>query len=231
MEKLSFTLETFEGPLDLLLHLISKNKLNIYDIHICELVEQYLKYIGLMRENSMEVSSEFLEMASRLVYIKSASLLPRNEEADTLRDELSGDLIQYQTVRELAKKLSEQSDGFLKFVRGPDMPSVDHTYLLTHESSVLIHWYLSAAGRGMRKLPPSKADFAPLVKRTVIPVSSKIVFILRRLWKGAKVKYRQIFENVKSRSEAVATFLAVLELIKAQRVELDDAENLKIIRK
>ncbi len=231
MDKLLYHLESFEGPLDLLLHLINKNKLNIYDINICELVTQYLDYIKQMQAQSMDVSSEFLEMASRLVYIKSASLLPRNKEADELRDALSGELIEYRTVRMLAGELSKISDGFGKFVRKPTMPSIDQTYVLNHESEVLIGWYLAAVGRGQRKLPPPKTVFEPLVKKPVIPVSAKIVYILRRLWKGAKLKYEQVFENAKSRSEAVATFLAVLELIKAQRIKIDNSDNLQMINK
>ena len=81
MDKLSYKLESFEGPLDLLLHLIAKNKLNIYDINICELVGQYLDCINKMKEQDMDLSSDFLEMASRLVYIKSVSLLPKDNES------------------------------------------------------------------------------------------------------------------------------------------------------
>ena len=86
MEKLSYKIEAFEGPLDLLLYLISKNKLNIFDIQISELLEQYLQQIDVMKERDMDVSSEFLEMAARLVHIKSVSLLPKHEEAEELKD-------------------------------------------------------------------------------------------------------------------------------------------------
>ena len=89
-EKISYTLDVFEGPLDLLLFLISKNKLNIYDIPVAELLEQYMAHIDLMRLENMDVSSEFLTMASRLVYIKTAMLMPRKEEAGELKKELSG---------------------------------------------------------------------------------------------------------------------------------------------
>ena len=84
-EKISYKLDVFEGPLDLLLFLISKNKLNIYDIPVAELLEQYMQHIDLMRLENMDVSSEFLTMASRLVYIKTAMLLPRKEEAEELK--------------------------------------------------------------------------------------------------------------------------------------------------
>lgn len=231
MDKLSYKLESFEGPLDLLLHLIAKNKLNIYDINICELVSQYLDCINKMKEQDMDLSSDFLEMASRLVYIKSVSLLPKDNESEQLKDKLSGELIEYRTVKLLAAELAKNTDGFSKFVRRPDMPEVDQTYVLTHDSGVLSHWYLAAVGRGLRRLPPPTTAFEPLVKKPVIPVSAKIVYIMRRLFNGVKVKYKSIFSEVKSKSEAVATFLAVLELIRGGRIAMDDEDNLKMAEK
>ena len=231
MDKLSYKLESFEGPLDLLLHLIAKNKLNIYDINICELVSQYLDCINKMKEQDMDLSSDFLEMASRLVYIKSVSLLPKDNESEQLKDKLSGELIEYRTVKLLAAELANNTDGFSKFVRRPDMPEVDQTYVLTHDSGVLSHWYLAAVGRGLRRLPPPTTAFEPLVKKPVIPVSAKIVYIMRRLFNGVKVKYKSIFSEVKSKSEAVATFLAVLELIRGGRIAMDDEDNLKMAGK
>lgn len=231
MDKLSYKLESFEGPLDLLLHLIAKNKLNIYDINICELVSQYLDCINKMKEQDMDLSSDFLEMASRLVYIKSVSLLPKDNESEQLKDKLSGELIEYRTVKLLAAELAKNTDGFSKFVRRPDMPEVNQTYVLTHDSGVLSHWYLAAVGRGLRRLPPPTTAFEPLVKKPVIPVSAKIVYIMRRLFNGVKVKYKSIFSEVKSKSEAVATFLAVLELIRGGRIAMDDEDNLKMAGK
>lgn len=231
MDKLSYKLNAFEGPLDLLLHLIAKNKLNIYDINICELVKQYLDCINQMKEQSMDVSSVFLEMASRLVYIKSVSLLPKDEESEELKDKLSGELIEYRTVKLLSGELSKIADGFGKFIRQPTMPSVDQTYLLTHDRRVLSHWYLAAVGRGQRRLPPPATAFEPLVKKPVIPVSAKIVYVIRRLFSGVKVKYKSMFSSVKSKSEAVATFLAILELIRGGRIAIDQNDDLKMVGK
>ena len=231
MDKLSYKLNALEGPLDLLLHLIAKNKLNIYDINICELVKQYLDCINQMKEQSMDVSSDFLEMASRLVYIKSVSLLPKDEESEELKDKLSGELIEYRTVKLLSGELSKIADGFGKFIRQPTMPSVDQTYLLTHDRRVLSHWYLAAVGRGQRRLPPPATAFEPLVKKPVIPVSAKIVYVIRRLFSGVKVKYKSMFSSVKSKSEAVATFLAILELIRGGRIAIDQNDDLKMVGK
>ena len=99
MEKLSYRLEAFEGPLDLLLYLIAKNKLNICDIQIVDLVDQYVAQVNAMQEQDMDVASEFLEMAARLVYMKTVSLLPKHEEMDELQRELTGQLLEYQECK------------------------------------------------------------------------------------------------------------------------------------
>ncbi|MBQ1663537.1 MAG: segregation/condensation protein A, partial [Clostridia bacterium] len=104
MEQINYKLEVFEGPMDLLLSLISKHKLDIYDIPIMELVEQYTDYVRKMQEADMEVASEFLEMAARLVYIKTVSLLPKSEEAEELKRELTGELLEYRDCQIMAGK-------------------------------------------------------------------------------------------------------------------------------
>ncbi len=226
---LSFKLDAFEGPLDLLLHLIAKNKLNIYDISICRLLEQYMEHIHAWQEQNLEIASEFLEMASRLVYIKSASLLPKPEEADHLKDQLAGELLEYQTCQQLAAMLAQRTQGFDRTVREPMKVEPDQTYILTHESSMLVHYYLEAVGRGLRRLPPPEAHFTPLVKKTVISVSSRIVYVLRNLWGGKRMHLKTLFARSRGRSESVATFLAVLELIREHRVYLDDEDQLAMI--
>ena len=96
---LQYKLEQFEGPLDLLLTLISKNKLNIYDIEIAILVDQYLEQIKAFKESDIDIASDFLEMASRLIYLKTVSLLPKHEEAEQLKDELVGELLEYKVCK------------------------------------------------------------------------------------------------------------------------------------
>lgn len=221
MDKLSYKLEVFEGPLDLLLTLIAKNKLNIYDINVSELLEQYMQQIDLMRENEMDVASEFLEMAARLVYIKTVMLLPRHEEADELRDELSGELIEYSICKQMARQLATMTEGFGKFVREPVKLPVNKAYKRKHEPIELTEAYMAAVGRGMRHLPPPVDNFKPLVAKKIVAVSTKVVYVLRNLRKKTKVKFDALFSQSKSRSELVATFLAVLELVKARRVTVD----------
>lgn len=221
MDKLSYKLEVFEGPLDLLLTLIAKNKLNIYDINVSELLEQYMQQIDLMRENEMDVASEFLEMAARLVYIKTVMLLPRHEEADELRDELSGELIEYSICKQMARQLATMTEGFGRFVREPVKLPVNKAYKRKHEPIELTEAYMAAVGRGMRHLPPPVDNFKPLVAKKIVAVSTKVVYVLRNLRKKTKVKFDALFSQSKNRSELVATFLAVLELVKARRVTVD----------
>ena len=111
MESISFKLEVFEGPLDLLLNLITKHKLNICDIEISKLLEQYLLYMDQAHEQDLELSGEFLEMAARLIYIKTAFLLPRPEEAEQLKKELEGALIEYSMCKIAAADLARRYIG------------------------------------------------------------------------------------------------------------------------
>lgn len=221
MTELTYKLDDFEGPLDLLLHLISKNKLNIYDIPLFELVEQYMAYINSVKERDMDVASDFLEMAARLVYMKTVSLLPKHDEVEQLKDELTGELLEYQICQQIAAKLSKMTDGFDTYVRKPTEIEPDKTYEISHPAESLLEAYIAAVGRGQRKLPPPTTSFERIVARKIVSVSSKIIYILRSIWHGGKKKFNTLFEGSKSRSEIVATFLAVLELMKANRVNVD----------
>lgn len=162
-QQLQYKLSAFEGPLDLLLTLISKNKIDIYDISISELLDQYMEQINMMQENQMDIASEFLTMASRLVYIKSVMLLPKyEEEAEELKKELSGQLLEYAVCREMAAKLGDIYD-FDSFYRDASPVEFDLTYNRIHPSEDIAKAYVSAVGRGKRKLPPSKDAFSGIV--------------------------------------------------------------------
>ncbi len=223
MNELSFRLEVFEGPLDLLLHLISKHKLNINDIPIMTLVEQYLAYISDMAEQDMEIAGEFLEMAARLIYIKTVSLLPRKEEAETLKKELEGRLIEYSLCKAAAVLMREKYLGDAYSVRKPMKIETDSTYSRHHAPAELLKAY-----RGMEikkdKKPPELAPsaFSKLVSKKFVSVSSKIVTVLKMLYKEGKCSLEGIFSGMTDRSERVAAFLAVLELTKTGRILLND---------
>lgn len=224
MEKISYKLPSFEGPLDLLLYLISKNKLNIYDIQISSLLDQYMEHINAMKEEDMDVASEFLEMAARLVYIKTVSLLPKHEEAEELKRELTGQLLEYQECKQVAQQLAEQI-SFDVFTRQQEAIEYDMTYQRRHSAAELVSAYLNAAGRGKRKLPPPPEAFSDLVTRKVVSVASRILYVLRSLWKRREMPYDDLFESSREKSELVATFLAVLELVRGKRVRIEEAEQ------
>lgn len=220
-KKLQYKLTSFEGPLDLLLNLISKNKINICDIIISDLLAQYMEQINFMQENKMDIESEFLTMASRLVYIKSVSLLPKYEqEAEELKKELTGQLIEYAACKEIAQKLSKIYD-FDTFTREASPVEFDLTYNRKHESEDISKAYISAVGRGKSKLPPPENAFSGIVSRRMVSVTSQIIHLMRRLWHGKELHYHEIFEVCEEKSELVATFLATLELVKGKRIRID----------
>lgn len=224
-----YRLDSFEGPLDLLLQLIARNKLNIYDIKLSVLIEQYLEQIEIMQRDDADIASEFLEMASRLIYLKTAKLLPKHEEYERLKDEFCGELIEYQTCRAIAKMLSKQTDGFDKFVRNQLEIELPKTYELTHDKNVIFDAYISAVGRGQRRLPPPTTAFTQIVAKKIVAVSTKIVYVMRNLFKRGPQKLSRLYRDAKSRSELVATFLAVLELCKANRISVNgDGEHTEI---
>lgn len=223
MSGISFKLEVFEGPLDLLLHLISKHKLNINDIPIMILVEQYLDYIGNMAEQDMEIAGEFLEMAARLIYIKTVSLLPRKEEAEELKKELQGRLIEYSLCKLAAEKMREKYLGDAYTVRAPMKIETDSEYNRSHDPAELLKAYSGMALKKDKKseeLAPSA--FSKLVSRKFVSVTSKIVYVLKKLYRDGKCTMDGLFSAITDRSERVATFLAVLELTKSGRILLSD---------
>ena len=227
MEQINYKLEVFEGPMDLLLSLITKHKLDIMDIPIVTLVDQYTAYVREMQEADMEIASEFLEMAARLVYIKTVSLLPKHEEADELKAELQGELLEYRDCQIMAGKLADEANGFDFISRRPDTIDRDTSYHLLHEPDELYSAYIAALGKGARKLPPPASSFTEIVSKKIVSVSSKIIYILRRAIKGGKMTFRSLIEASESRSDMVATFLAILELLKAGRMTADgDGEDL-----
>lgn len=229
MEKLNYKLEVFEGPMDLLLHLITKHKLDIYDIPILELVEQYTSYVREMQEENMEVASEFLEMAARLVYIKTVSLLPVYDEAEDLKNELRDELLEYRDCKILAGKLAQMTDGFNYTARGfQESVSPDNTYKRLHEPAELLSAYSLAAGKKLRRLPPPIDSFKTIVTKKIVSVGSKIDSIVSSLKKRKKRKLFDIYKEAKSRSDLVAAFLAILELAKNKTIYIsgdgDDAQ-------
>lgn len=223
MEKLFFKIHEFEGPMDLILHLLSRHQLNICDIEIAALLDQYMAWLRSMEEQNLEVSSEFLEMASRLVYIKTVSLLPQAaQEAEAEKAQLVGQLLEYQACKAAAAMLSLRSEGFSIFVRGAEPIEYNRTYTRRHPPALLAQGYWNAIGKGRRRLPPPTEVFSPLVAAPVVSVNSQVLHILRALYRQPVLSLDKLFLASRSRSELVARFMAVLELMRGGRVGLSE---------
>lgn len=227
MSSISFKLDSFEGPLDLLLHLISKHKLNIYDIEISLLLDQYMEYMNQLEADDFESAAEFLEMAARLIYIKTCSLLPQPEEAQELKKELEGRIIEYSLCKQAAAELKKLYAGGLIYVRNPLKLPVNNTYTRTHEASVLYDAYLGISSK-VKTYKPLRANvFSPIVSHRIVSVTSKIIFVLKKLYKTGKCEMFRLYEGINDKSEKVATFLAVLELTKSGRIFIN-SDNTEI---
>jgi Uncharacterized conserved protein len=221
MKQLLFQVAEFDAPLDLILHLISRHKLNIADIDISSLLEQYMETIRSWQQQDMEVASAFLEMASRLVYMKTASLLPRHkEESELLRRNFAGELMEYRACKEAAGILRESNQQADSFGRPATRIETDPLYTYTHPATDLFAALCDAMGKGARRRPPDTAQFETIMERPVVSVTERIFSVLRQLRKDRLVQLDKLFAASPSRSGMVATFLAVLELIKAGRIEM-----------
>lgn len=219
MEELSFRTKVFEGPLDLMLSLIAKHKLNIVDIEISVLLEQFLLYIESMQKADMEIAGEFLETAARLIYMKSASLLPRHE-IEEMKKELSGALIEYAVCKQAALRLSELYVGSDVFVRETMEIPADRSYRYTHDASELLEALSSVFGRD-RLLKQMPVSMKHAVSQKFVTVFTKIIYVLKRIQRGGRMEVSELYRGQR-RSEQVAVFLALLELSKYGRVSFSE---------
>ena len=221
-QTITFKLEDFEGPLDLLLYLVSKNKMNIYDIEIVALIDQYVSMVNGLPVYQMESASEFIEMAARLVQMKSYFLLPKSEEAERMKEELTGMLVEYSACKEVAAQLRSMAEGVYTVVREPAEVELDTEYRLRHDVYLLEEAYNALQGRSRQK------QFEPLTTAPFVSVTSRIIHVLRGLMTGRVRRLRQLFVKEGGRSQTVATFLAVLELVRAGRIAIADDESLTV---
>lgn len=194
--------------------------MSLLDIHIYELIDQYLEFIGSVGPEELESASEFIEMAARLVYLKSIALLPREEEKEELTRELTGRLIEYSLCKEAAAKLRDISEGVNFFVRQPMQVKFSKEYSRKHEPLELVSAYHSVQGRAPQETDLSR--FEPIVTAPVVSVSSRVVSILGALRRKNGRHISDFFRNSSGKSETVATFLGILELIRDGRITVSD---------
>lgn len=231
MESILYKLDNFEGPLDLLLTLIHKNKVSIYDIPIVEITDQYLEAIDGIEESSLDNTGDFIVMAAQLLYIKSKMLLPKNEEEEEEdpREELAQRLLEYQKYKEASKELrkSEFSSKYMVFRDEEEIKFPIPEYNRHHEVSALIDAFNSILARRIRKEKPTKRAFTGIVGREKVSVDDMVEKICKRLHKSGRIQFKSLFREEDSKPELIATFLAVLEMIKLNRLYADYNENTK----
>lgn len=235
MEKILYKLESFEGPLDLLLHLINKNKVSIYDIPIVEITDQYIEAIGGMDNPELDNMSEFLVLASQLLFIKSKMLLPKKEEEDEEdpREDLARRLLEYQRYKEVSAQLRKKEFWSKYMVFRPaekiDFPVPE--YDKQHSVNELIDAFNAIYVRNLRKKQPQKRAFSGIVGREKVSVEDMVEKVCKMLSKIPRLKFHLLFRAEDSKPEMIATFLAVLEMIKLNRIsaDFDDEEKEFII--
>ena len=223
-------LQDFQGPLSLILMLLSKNKIEIRDIKISEILDQYLEYLAEMERMDLEIASEFVQMASHLLYIKTSTLLAGDEEVSEL-EELMSSLEQlkakdiYTSVQKITPELKKASEtGLLYYSKLPEpLPKIGREYEYRHEAADLFKALYAVVSRGGK---PSEPEFAQRIapSRIVYEVRTKSRELVELLRKG-ETKLETLYAQCGSRSEIVATFISILELCSMGSIEIDGEEG------
>ena len=219
-DELTFHLEDFDGPLELLLALVDKHKMDLHNIPILTLIDQYTRTVEAAQAADPEIASAFIEMAAHLVEMKSYLLLPRSEEGERMKQEFTGQLIEYDQCRRMAALLRAKGEQAPVFVRQPMEMEWDNTYTLHHAPQILADYWNALAGRTRLRREPTQQQFEPLVTAPMVSVTSRVVYILRQLIAGGAARMNQLFSRRQTRGTNVATFLALLELVRGGRVQL-----------
>lgn len=225
-------LEVFEGPLDLLLHLVRQERLDIHDIPIAKITEQYLAYLNVMQALDLDVAGEFLVMAATLLYIKSRSLLPVHddeaegeEDPETLRAELSRRLVEYERIKEAAARLGERPllgrEVFVRDFLGEEIPEGE--VLLTELSLADL---ISAFKDVLERIPDREAVE---VFADRLPMADAIAFLLDRVREEGAIRFDLLMEEFTTRHEIISFFLGILELIRLRTVRAYQATPMGLI--
>ena len=223
-------MEDFEGPLDVIFTLLSKNKIEIQDVSITAILEQYTAYLEEMKRLDMEIASEFITMASHLMLIKTKMLLSAAEaaEAESELDLLRQSLIErkrkeaMESIREALVVLEPRNEiGRCLFTKEPEPLRKDRAYRYRHAPVDLLKALDSIAERNSRQLPPPTVNFKGIVGKEPYPVTKKTGELLRQLLLRGVEKLKNLFKGNRSRSEVVATFISILEMCKTGTVMLE----------
>ena len=223
-------LEDFDGPLDVIFLLLSKNKIEIQDVSITAILEQYLAYLDEMKRMDVEIASEFTAMSSHLILIKTKMLLSAAEQEEAMSEmELLIQSLEQRQRKEAYAKIQTAAEflagrneiGLGLFTKGPEPLQRDNTYRYSHDKEDLLAALAAIEEREARLLPPPAANFKGIVGAEPYPVTVKAAEILRGLISRGVSKFLSLFRFSRSRSEIVATFLAVLELCKLKSISVE----------
>jgi segregation and condensation protein A len=229
---IAVSLEVFEGPLDLLLHLIREDKLDIHDIPISRITEQYLSYLDAMKALNLDIAGEFLVMASTLLYIKSKSLLPRTDEEvepeedpEILRAELSRRLIEYEKFKEASTRLSDRPilgrDVFARDFLGEEIPE-DEVAITELSLADLITAFKDV----LERMPKEEAHEIFVDRLTI---ADAIAFLLDRIREDGAIRFDRLIEEFKTKNEIISFFLGILELVRLRTVKAYQANPMGLI--
>lgn len=227
-------MEDFEGPLDVILELLSKNKIEIQNVSVTAILEQYLAYLEERKRLDMEIASEFISMASHLMLIKTKMLLSAAEqaEAESELELLRRSLVErrraeaMEQIRLAVQVLEKRNEiGRCLFPKEPEPLRRDGSYRYRHEPEDLLRALDAIAQRSARQLPPPATNFMGIVGREPYPIGKKTRQVLGVLLRRGVERLKNLFLGNRSRSEVVATFLAILDLCKANSVTLEGDET------
>lgn len=228
-KKYSLKLENFEGPLDLLCHLVDKNKMNINEVNISEITDQYIEHINTMQELKLEVTSEFLVMASTLLYLKSKSLLPKVDlegEEELTEEELIYRIIEYKKYKEISKKLRENFNEFSRrFYKLPEKIELPNRKIeKNYTQNIIVDSYKNLIERNNNKINKNAINIEKIAIIEKVTVASKVKDIFKELTKKPKFIFNKLCKvNQYSKLETITAFSGVLELSK-QKTILTDQE-------
>ena len=224
MDAITYRLDQFEGPLDLLLTLIQKNKVSITDIPISLICDQYMEYITAAQELDMDIASEFIVMASELMLIKSKMLLPRDEEEeDDPRATLTDALLRYQQAKEAAAKLTPLYAYYSgRMVKDTDEISVDKSYVQDQDVTALCAAIRRIVAYNNALEKAATTTFTPMISKPIIPVEIKIVSILKSIEKRGIATLEDLIIGEVTLPDLIASFLGVLELVKIRKLLVED---------
>ena len=226
MQSLNYKLDRFEGPLDLLLSLVEKNKINIDDIPISLLCSQYMEYIQAAQAMDIELSSEFLVMASELMLIKSKMLLPRNEETEEdPRAALAAAMLEYQRTKAVSASLTRMFAQYgTRMIKDTDEIKADASFVADHDMELLTRAMIRMLSEVRVTDEEALQRFEPLIRKSTVSVASVASALIEQLRDGSSVTLCRYFSAADSRSTLIAMFMAMLELLKSGTVLLTEKD-------